>query len=116
MIGQAMIEKIVDDISKPWKATASDYCRYIRWLLEERRMTNDTMDNMADNLIAEEKECSELRKSRDAAHHVIVRAGVVPGIDIGDVCRCDQCRMVANQMAEAGYLDLIKNRWWEEKP
>lgn len=46
-----------------------------------------------------------------ASAHLIVEAGIVPGITCS--CRCEECRMVAQAMAEAGYLDRIKDRWWD---
>ena len=61
MIEQIMIDKICDDISEPRKARATDYCRYIRWLLEERRMTGDTLENMAEMLETEHGIVEQLR-------------------------------------------------------
>ncbi len=46
-----------------------------------------------------------------ASAHLIVEAGVIPGISCS--CRCSECRMVAVAMAEAGYLDRVTDRWWE---
>jgi hypothetical protein len=59
---------------------------------------------------------SDLRASRDAAQHVLVLNNIAPGIN--GTCQCSQCRLVAQQMAEAGYLFHIRQayRWWEEKP
>jgi hypothetical protein len=54
------------------------------------------------------KSSSELA---DYSAHLIVEAGLIPGID--PTCRCEQCREVARRMAEAGYLDRIGDRWWE---
>ena len=63
-------------------------------------------------IAAIQKHVAELRQSRDDAHHVLVRHGVVPGAD--ETCRCDQCRNVAKAYAEAGYAFTIKDRWWEK--
>ena len=59
-----------------------------------------------------EHEVCDLRQSRDDAHHVLVRNGVVPGVD--GTCRCNQCRNVAIAYAEAGYTFTITDRWWEK--
>lgn len=56
-------------------------------------------------------EINRLMDSRNAMSHVIVEAGIVPGIDYR--CRCDECRAVAVGMAEAGYLDHVTDRWWD---
>ena len=48
----------------------------------------------------------------DAMAHLIVEAGIIPGDD--DMCRCEQCKMVAISMADAGYLDNIEDKWWEK--
>ena len=54
-----------------------------------------------------------LEDKRDEAWalaHVLVEEGVYP-----QSCRCDQCRSVAVQMDEAGYLNRVKDRWWIDK-
>lgn len=48
----------------------------------------------------------------DACAHVIIEAGVIPGISYS--CRCDECRLVAKSMDEAGYMDGVHDRWWED--
>jgi hypothetical protein len=53
-----------------------------------------------------------VREEHAAACHVIIEAGVIPGISYP--CRCMECRTVAIRMDEAGYLDNVKDRWWEE--
>jgi len=63
-------------------------------------------------LSAIQQHVTELRQSRDDAHHVLVRHGVVPGAD--GTCRCNQCRAVAEAYAKAGYAFTIKDRWWEK--
>ena len=45
-----------------------------------------------------------------AAAHVIIEAGVIPGIDYP--CRCQECLSVAVSMDDAGYLERVKDRWW----
>ena len=47
-----------------------------------------------------------------AMAHVIVEAGIVPGVDYS--CRCGECCDQANALDEAGYLDHVKDRWWKE--
>lgn len=47
-----------------------------------------------------------------AMGHLIIEAGIAPGIDTH--CRCEDCRMVAQSMADAGYLDSVSDRWWEQ--
>jgi hypothetical protein len=44
--------------------------------------------------------------------HVMIENGVVPGVTSS--CRCDDCRHTARRMAEAEYLDDVKDRWWEK--
>jgi hypothetical protein len=44
--------------------------------------------------------------------HVIIEAGVIPGISAA--CRCEECRLTAQKMDEAGYLDFVEDRWWNE--
>lgn len=65
----------------------------------------------ADRIGQQRGEINRLRDRAIAMSHVIVEAGIVPGIDYP--CRCDECRSVAVGMAEAGYLDNVKDRWWE---
>ena len=61
-------------------------------------------------LLSEQLE--EVRETRNAMAHVIVEAGVVPGKDSTD-CRCEECRHVAELMAEAGYLERVQDKWWK---
>lgn len=56
---------------------------------------------------------NRLQDERNAACHVIVESGVVPGISYP--CRCEECRAVAKQMASAGYLDRVTDKWWDAK-
>lgn len=58
-------------------------------------------------------EINQRRDERDAMAHVIVEASVVPGISYP--CRCEECRAVAKQMASAGYLDWVTDKWWDAK-
>ena len=46
-----------------------------------------------------------------ATAHVLIEAGVIPGVNVD--CRCDECRLVAQAMDEAGYMDRVQDRWWE---
>jgi hypothetical protein len=57
-----------------------------------------------------------LAKQQDMANamaHVLIEDGVVPGVS--DHCRCDECKLVAVSMAEAGYLDRVTDKWWERE-
>lgn len=49
-----------------------------------------------------------------ASAHVIIRAGVIPGISYE--CRCDECRSVAKGMDSVGYLNEVQDRWWVDSP
>ena len=57
--------------------------------------------------------CDKLLAERNAESHVLIRCGVVPGID--SACRCDECWSVARSMSEAGYLDDVEDKWWEKE-
>jgi hypothetical protein len=102
-------------------------------LFEERTQQQELLDNMAAGLLQAGKREEEqkqrlatlqgklidldLKTSKAAIavaglSHLAILAGIVPGID--PPCRCDQCRAVARDMAEAGYLFTVKDRWWEE--
>ncbi len=63
------------------------------------------------DLMAAERDQAEIDWPMHVAH-VIVEFGIVPGLD--GTCRCEMCRAVAKKMVEAGYLDCIRDRWWEE--
>lgn len=56
---------------------------------------------------------TQAREQGEAVAHVLIKHGVVPGDDADLHCRCEQCRFVAQRMAEAGYLDHFEDRWWE---
>lgn len=79
-----------------------ELCRTYNTLREAKRM-----------LMGRDAEIEQLRAERDAMAHVTVEAGVVPGEDDG--CRCEECRAVAVKMADAGYLERVTDRWWEER-
>ena len=55
----------------------------------------------------------DLRDLACASAHVIIEAGIVPGVSYP--CRCDECCMVARRMDDAGYLDDVPepDRWWK---
>ena len=73
----------------------------------------DKLDNgfarMADAI---ETEHRRLVARREALEHLVVRGGLVPGIEPS--CRCDRCRETAKMMAEAGLMFTISDRWWEK--
>lgn len=48
-----------------------------------------------------EQEADVYRRERDAAHHVIIEAGIVPVEDTH--CDCDECKSVLEGMQKAGY-------------
>jgi len=56
---------------------------------------------------------TERKKLADAMAHVVVEAGVVPGVSYG--CRCEQCRLVAKSMDDAHYMDHVKDQWWNDE-
>jgi len=78
---------------------------------EQLTRRDQQLHDCAMKITNQKAEINRLRDERNAACHVIAEAGVVPGIDYP--CRCDECRMVAQKMAEAGYLDRVKDKWWE---
>jgi len=46
-----------------------------------------------------------------ATAHLLIEAGVVPGVSVP--CRCEKCKLVAESMDDAGYMDDVRDRWWE---
>lgn len=48
-----------------------------------------------------QQEADVYRQERDAAHHVIIEAGIVPVDDTN--CDCDECKSVLEGMQKAGY-------------
>lgn len=48
-----------------------------------------------------QQEADVYRRERDAAHHVIIEAGIVPVEDTH--CDCDECKSVLEGMQKAGY-------------
>lgn len=84
----------------------------------ELKRLNDQVLRMAkqvETVCAERTEFQDLYHKmlaeRDALNHVIIEAGIWPGLDYP--CRCDQCRQVAAGMAAAGYVPGVsKDFWW----
>lgn len=76
--------------------------------------SSDTDRNTADLIMQLQGESDRQRQRAEAAEHVIAEAAIRPGLDYP--CRCDQCRKVASEMAEAGYLQgvTIPYRWFEQ--
>lgn len=72
-----------------------------RDILRQQRDTEKTRAELLQN------ECQ-------ASAHVIIVSGTCPGIT--SLCRCDECRMIAIKMDDAGYMDCcgLHNRWWDE--
>lgn len=54
---------------------------------------------------------AKARAQACALGHVVLETGITPGVD--RPCRCGECRDAAVSLAEAGYLDKVKDRWWE---
>lgn len=65
----------------------------------------------ADRIRQQREEINRFRDEACAMAHVIVEAGIVPGVDFP--CRCDECRLVAKKMDDAGYLDATTDKWWQ---
>ena len=57
------------------------------------------------------EEIKRLTKEGCAMGHVIVEAGINPGIDYP--CRCEECKLVAVKLDDAGFMDDVKERWWD---
>jgi len=74
----------------------------------------EEIERLEAELAASRKERERLRDTANTTAHVIVEAGVIPGIDYP--CRCDECKVTAQAMDDAGYMDRIKaaERWWAE--
>jgi hypothetical protein len=53
MLAPEAIATIEKGIEQPWNATEAEHRRWIRWLLEERRMQGAVLNNMMDNLLRE---------------------------------------------------------------
>lgn len=58
-----------------------------------------------------EQRLAKAEETAMASAHLIVEAGIVPGVNVD--CRCDECRLVAAKMDAAGYLRRVTDRWWE---
>lgn len=64
---------------------------------------------IAEREVAKQLECRDLGC---ASAHVVIESGCTPGITCQ--CRCDQCKLVAQKMDEAGYMEGVKDRWWAD--
>jgi 5,10-methylenetetrahydrofolate reductase len=73
-------------------------CRELCEEIDEREQSKRLMDRFIAQL---RNEADAYRRERDAAHHVIIQAGIVPVKDTQ--CDCDQCRSVLEGMQRAGY-------------
>jgi hypothetical protein len=71
------------------------------------------LDRMRFEVYKIQKDLRKREEMSNAMVHLLVESGVVPGKDTA--CRCGECRMVAVAMAEAGYLDSIRDKWWERE-
>jgi hypothetical protein len=66
------------------------------------------LDRMRFEVYKIQKDLRKREEMSNAMVHLLVESGVVPGKDT-------ECRMVAVAMAEAGYLDSIRDKWWERE-
>lgn len=103
--------------SLPEIVAALYQCEQWRDRYEIAREREDTADARAKEHVQREMaglraEVSRYREQASELAHVVLEAGVVPGIRLGSGCRCDECRSVARQMASVGYLDGVEDRWW----
>lgn len=80
-----------------------------------RRLVNEAFSagrgSLASTVASQAAEIERLTKEGCAMGHVIVEAGINPGIDYS--CRCEECRFVAVKLDEAGFVDDVKDRWWD---
>ncbi len=79
---------------------------------------HETIKGLLYRLEATQKRERELEKKleskRDEAlnsAHVLIQSGFIPGIS--SHCRCDQCKSTCIAMENAGYLDSVRDKWWE---
>ena len=81
-----------------------------------RRLVNEAFSagrgSLASTVASQAATIERLINEGSAAAHVIIESGVNPGVDYP--CRCDECRLVAQKMDEAGYLEGVKDRWWDK--
>ena len=95
-------------------SSVTDLYRVLEVLQDVRSFFGD--DYVAGNIEeALEKGRTAIRDITDemsAMAHVIVEHGVTPG----DICRCEECCLVARKMDEAGYLIRTTDRWWDYEP
>jgi hypothetical protein len=79
---------------------------------EQLAIRDQQLHDCGVKIVNQKLEIHRIIDERDAMAHVIVEAGVVPGISYP--CRCEYCRSVAKSMAEAGYLNRVNDKWWEK--
>ena len=80
---------------------------------EKATNQGNRIKRVADYMRTALKELDRRLQESDDFAHLIVKEGIIPGKWESD-CRCDQCRRVAVLMDEAGYLNRVSDRWWEQ--
>ncbi len=80
-----------------------------------RDQPEDAIRRLQENLILLRRELAAKVEECCQSGHVIIESGYEPGIPEAR-CRCQECRQVARRMADAGYLDDVRDRWWEVQP
>ena len=89
----------------------NDLCVAIATSVAERERELEAELAEAKRLMQDEQDkVFELQSSGGQMGHVILEHSSFPA-SVG--CQCEDCREVAKRMADAGYCDRIKDRWWE---
>lgn len=68
-----------------------------------------TMKQMAEDNKQLREQLEKTQMDMHANAHVVLESGIMPG----ETCRCEECKIVAKAMDEAGYYS--GKRWWDEK-
>lgn len=74
----------------------------------------DEIERLRSRIAKLESERDSLRDRDCALAHVVLESCVTPGVSYS--CRCDECRSVAKNLDEAGFLESEKDRWWVDSP
>ena len=59
------------------------------------------------------KRATDATAESQAFAHVLIENGILPGIS--STCRCEDCKLTAVKMDEAGYMDRVSDRWWDNE-